>query len=297
MIGAERGFLLLTSQLGNPERKPLTTPQLRMLDSRMRNLEPEDPDRDLNRRDLIRLGYGPEMADRILSLLSEELLLEHYLRRGRMLGCIPLTRVTEGYPPAVRTRLGPDSPGCLWARGDPEILCSPMIGLVGSRMLRPLNAQFAREVGRQAALQGYTLVSGNANGADRSAQSACLEAGGRVISVVATPLCDQREQKNVLWLAEDDFDMRFSPQRALSRNRVIHALGKMTFVAQSSLDTGGTWDGTVKNLRFGWSRVLGFDDGSPAMRKLFAMGAEPVGLEQLGCFDTIITEEPTLFDQ
>jgi hypothetical protein len=62
---------------------------------------------------------------------------------------------------------------------------------------------------------------------------------------------------------------------------VIHALGAMTFAVQSSYRTGGTWDGTVKNLRFGWSTVYGFGDGSPAMVELEQMGAQLVGMDAL----------------
>jgi DegV family protein with EDD domain len=57
-----------------------------------------------------------------------------------------------------------------------EILKSPGISLVGSRDLNPINEEFAREAGKQAALQSYTLVSGNARGADKTAQNACLAA-------------------------------------------------------------------------------------------------------------------------
>ena len=289
--------MLLCSQLGDPDRRPLSTAQLRTLQRRMKLLSPDDPDRDLERQDLLGLGYGPEMAQRILSLLAEEERLEAYLRRGKQAGCVPLTRLTAGYPRQLQDKLGPDCPGCLWAKGDPALLEGPLIALVGSRRLEPENAAFAAEVGRQAAAQGYTLVSGNAVGADRTAQESCLEAGGRVISVVATPLRLQRQQKNVLWLAEEDYDQPFSAQRALSRNRVIHALGEKTFVAQSSLECGGTWDGSVRNLRFGWSPVLCFDDGSPAVRRLCAMGADPIGMKELQSFSTIIPEIHNLFDQ
>ena len=78
----------------------------------------------------------------------------------------------------VSKLLGDDAPGCLWAKGNLELLSRPMISLVGSRDIMPRNLEFARELGRQAALQGFVLVSGNARGADRAAQSACLEAGG-----------------------------------------------------------------------------------------------------------------------
>ena len=284
MRPVERGFLLLSSHLGDPRRKPLTTAQLRLLADRVHNRLTDAEDRDLETRDLMSLGYGPDMASHIKQLLNEEDVLDHYLRKGEVLGCTPVTRVSEHYPLHLRKRLGMDSPGVLWARGDLSLLQQPMVSLVGSRELREDNWKFAAEVGRQAALQGYVLVSGNARGADRTAQDSCLNAGGSVISVVADELWKQPLQDKILYLSEDDFEEGFTAQRALSRNRVIHALGIVTFVAQSSLHTGGTWDGTVKNLQNRWSNVYGFVDGSEAMNALAQMGATLIDTSDLNAF-------------
>lgn len=295
MTGPERGFLLLTSRLGNPDRKVLTTPQLRTLAGRMKDFELDDPDRDLTAADLSGLGYGQEMAQRIVALLSEEELLEHYLHRGKKRGCVPLTRVSPGYPASLKDKLGADVPGCLWARGNLSLLHNTVISLVGSRDLNPNNAEFAREAGRQAAFQGYTLVSGNARGADRTAQEAALAAGGRVISIVADELWKHEPQAGVLFLSEDCFDEPFSAQRALSRNRCIHAMGEKTLVAQCSYQHGGTWDGTVKNLRFSWSPVFCFDDGSPGVRLLREMGANLVGTDDLSNLSGLMPSESNFF--
>lgn len=294
MTGPERGFLLLTSHLGDPQRPVLTTAQFRTLASRMQNMEKPLEDREVTVSDLISLGYGRDMACRIQGLLAEEDLLHHYLSRGQRLDCVPVTRVTETYPLILRQRLGLDSPGTLWAKGDLSLLNTPAISLVGSRELKPENHAFAEAVGFQAAKQGLTLVSGNARGADRTAQEACLSAGGRVISVVADELWKHQRKEHVLYLSEEDYDSAFTSQRALSRNRCIHALGRMVFVAQSSLQKGGTWDGTAKNLHFGWSPVACFRDGSEASRELEQMGAYLIGLEDLQDFGNL-PEETALF--
>ncbi len=281
MNARERGFLLLSSHLGDPNRKSLTPAQLRTLAKAMQYEKVPAEDRDIKAEDLIQLGIGRDLARRIILLLEEEDVLDYYLQKGKNMGCVPVTRVSEDYPLILRKRLGMESPGVLWAKGDVSILREPMISLVGSRDLHDENRDFAAEVGRQAALQGYTLVSGNARGADRTAQDACLEAGGKVISVVADSLASHGAKENILYLSEDGFDEGFSAQRALSRNRVIHGLGLKTFVAQSSMKSGGTWDGTVKNLRFGWSAVFCFGDGSDAARTLIRMGANSVRREDL----------------
>lgn len=277
----ERGFLLLASHLGNPERKVLTMAQLRNLAGRIQGANPPEKERALSAGDLTTLGYSPEQADRILSLLDDGPLLERYLLRGNRMDCVPVTRVSEHYPAIVRRRLGLDSPGCLWMKGDPALLEAPGIALVGSRELLPENREFAREVGRQAARQGLVLVSGNARGADRAAQDACLEAGGRVVSIVADQLEHYPLRSRITFVSEDGFDLGFSAQRALSRNRVIHALGRMVFVAQARLGRGGTWDGVTRNLRLNLSSVACFRDGSEAMQELEQMGAFLVGTEDL----------------
>ena len=291
MTGAERGFLLLTSHLGDPDRPVLTVAQFRTLADRMIHADCVPEERDLQVADLLSLGYGREKAGRILRLLQEEDLLHHYISRGKRLDCVPVTRVTAQYPLILRQRLGQDSPGTLWAKGELSLLTLPAISLVGSRELRPENHAFAQAVGRHAASQGLVLVSGNARGADRAAQDACLEAGGRVISIVADELWKHPLRERVLYLSEEDYDSPFTAQRALSRNRCIHTLGRMVFVAQSGQQKGGTWDGTAKNLRFGWSTVACFRDGSAASTELEQMGAYLVDMENLSDFDVL--QEPT----
>ena len=293
----ERGFALLASHLGDPSRRPLTAPQLRVLAQRVGEMERQDPDRDLTEQDLRALGYGSEMTRRIVDLLAQEDVLNHYLSRGRRAGCVPVTRVTAEYPLLLRKNLGLDSPGILWARGDLSLLNTPAVALVGSRDLNPENHHFAEDVGRQAALQGLTLVSGNARGADRVAQEAALEAGGAVISVVADELAKQPLRENLLYLSEDGFEESFSNLRALSRNRCIHAMVWRTFVAQTASGTGGTWDGSVRNLRAGWSDVYCFRDGSEGAQRLCSMGAMPVCIEELSDFGALPEKEKSIFDR
>lgn len=297
MRGAERGFLLLSSSLGAPQRHPLTTAQLRTLADRFWNLERKDPEQALTAEDLRSIGYGQTMAERILELLSHQEQLDYYLSQGKRAGCFPITRVSEQYPLAVRKRLGLDSPGVLWAKGDIGILGRKKIALVGSRDILPSNKAFAQELGYQAARQGYVLVSGNARGSDRIAQDACLASGGQVITVLADRLSVYPEQENVLALSEEDFDMGFSALRALSRNRIIHTLGQMTFVAQCTEGGGGTWNGTLRNLRGHWSPVFVMGDGTDASRRLVDMGAQSVKTEQLQDLSGLPQPILSFFDQ
>ena len=281
MRGPDQGFLLLTSNLADPARKPLTVAQFRNLAKRVAAAERVLDSRDLIPQDLIKLGYDEGMVQRIYGLLSGTNQLREYLRRAWDCDCYPITRLNPLYPKTVRRRLGLDSPGVLWAKGDITLLGKPAVAVVGSRDLQEENRVFAREAGFQIAKQGYVLVSGNANGADKCAQEACLEAGGQVISVIADSLQKQLLRENVLYLSLDDFNQEFSVQRALHRNHVIHTLAELTLVCQCTLGKGGTWDGTLMNLKNGWNPVYCYSDGSEAAFQLQNRGAAPVLVEDL----------------
>lgn len=269
----EQGFLLLTGYLGDPERKALTVAQFRKLTALARAMEKPANQREMTVEDLVAIGCNRDMAHRVLNLLSQQEQLHWYLEKGKRSGCTPVTRISQDYPHRLRKVLNMDAPGVLWAKGNVDYLRLPAVALVGSRELYPENHAFATEVGKQAALQGFVLVSGNARGADRTAQESCLAYGGKVISVVADALEDQPQRDNVLYISEEGFDLPFTSQRALQRNRIIHSMGDKTFVAQAALEKGGTWSGTCYNLRCGLSAVFCFDDGSVASRALQNWGA------------------------
>ena len=261
----------------------------------MRQRERTEEQREIEMQDLVAIGYDRAMAERILQLLEQEEQLRWYLHRAK--DCVPVTRVSDGYPDLLRRKLGMDCPGCLWVKGDLSLLRRPAVALVGSRNLRQENAAFARAAGEQAAAQGFVLVSGNAVGADQTAQDACLHAGGAVISIIADRLDEKKSVPGVLYLSEDGYDQPFSAQRALSRNRLIHSLGSCTLVAQSDLGKGGTWDGTVKNLRHNWSPVFCYDDGSKAAAELEQLGAVLIGCDALTALDQLRSNMMNFIDQ
>lgn len=287
MNAREQGFLLLSSTLGNPERKPLTIPQLRELAKRVQQMPPNNEVRDLTVKDLTGIGYSIDAAQHIICLLSEQQQLQWYLQRANQWDCYPLSRISLSYPALLRKRLGMDAPGCLWLKGNVQLLNLPAISLVGSRDLHEKNRIFAQEVGKQAARQGVTLVSGNARGADLVAQEACLAGGGNVISVIADELHAKPLQHRVLYISEEGFDLPFHKFRALSRNRIIHCLGSITLVAQSSKGIGGTWQGTIQNLKKNWSPVFCCNDQSDASFALSQMGAEWIDAQQLQDFSRL----------
>ncbi len=291
MRAAEEGILLLCCRLGG-EEKPLTPGEYRRLALRVLE-QPRMREEELTVGTLRALGYDDAQAERIVRLLSRRARLRAYL------AAVPemrvLTRISPGFPTRLRV-LGERCPAALFCLGDVSLPDSRAVALVGSRRLLPENRTFAARLGAQAAKEGLTLVSGDAVGADRSAQDACLGAGGRVVCFVPDELTRHIPRKNVLFCSAEGYDFPFSAPRALERNRYIHALAEKVFVAQSTLGAGGTWQGATDNLSHGYSPVFVYNDGSEAARALAGCGAQlldgvPASLsnlsgEQLTIFDT-----------
>lgn len=286
MTAPERGWLLLCAELGTQD-KPLTLPQLRQLRQRIRAAgPPETPDRALTSADLRALGYDAATADRIAALLQREAALDAYLEAGAYHRVVPLTPLSQAYPAQLRTVLGDDAPPVLFARGDLSLLQKQAVALVGSRRLEAQGLAFAERIGTLAAREGYVLISGNAQGADRAAQDACLRHGGSVISVLADSLADHVPGSRQLLLCEEGWHLPFSTQRALRRNRIVHALALRSFVAQTDCGFGGTWRGASDALRLGCA-VFVQADASEGAVDLIRRGATPISLDELQDLSTL----------
>lgn len=278
MRQTERGLLLLCCPLGDPMAGALSLAQARELSRRARaaGIGEEDPLRDVTVKDVRRLGYSEYEAGHIVSLLGRERQLDGYLLAAEKADVAVITRLDARFPQRLREQLGARCPAALFCRGDLRLLQRPCISVVGSRHLAQPGAQFAAQAGRLAAREGFTLCSGDAMGADRTAQEACLRGGGSVLIFPATELVYCPARENVLYAAEGGFELGFSAQRALGRNRFIHAMGEKTLVAQTGFGKGGTWNGSLDNLQHEYSPLFVFDDGSEGVRALCARGATPV---------------------
>ena len=236
----------------------------------------EDPFRDVTVKDVRRLGYSEYEAGHIVSLLGRERQLDGYLLAAEKADVAVITRLDARFPQRLREQLGARCPAALFCRGDLRLLQRPCISVVGSRHLASPGAQFAAQAGRLAAKEGFTLCSGDAMGAVRTAQEACLSNGGSVLIFPATELVYCPVRENVLYAAEGGFELGFSAQRALGRNRFIHAMGEKTLVAQTGFGKGGTWSGSLDNLQHEYSPLFVFDDKSEGAQALCARGATPV---------------------
>lgn len=280
MTPQEQGYLLLCCTLGKKDAEPLRLSELRALRRKMHEAEAPKQDRELRPEDLLALGYPEPTAQRIVSLLQRQALLQAYLSELSAKGITPVTCASSAYPVQLK-KLGDEAPAVLFAKGDVSLLQRRAIALVGARDLRVQNAAFAAAVGAQAAQAGFALVSGNAPGADRTAQEAALIAGGTVISFIADRLEKCCAEDNIVYLSEDGTNSAFSTFRALRRNAFIHALAEKTYVAQCNYGRGGTWAGTTQNLTHGYSPVFVFRDGTEGQKQLCELGAVAVDTPEI----------------
>ena len=283
MTTAELGFLLLCCDIADG-LPPLTLHRLELLRRRMQAQECSKPDCELDAQAFEALGYKKEYAAYLSALFAREEALDTYLTLGAQRQCYPLTCVSDGFPP-LRARLGTRCPAVLFYRGDLSLLQAKRITLVGSRQLSEQGRAFAERIGQLAAKEGYTLVSGNARGADKTAQDACLAHGGSVISVVSEPLYAlPQPDERMLYLAESGWHQEFTPARALSRNRLIHALGERSFVAQCAPGSG-TRKGAEDALKHGIAPVFVHKDGTKEAEALASLGAALICLDSLQTLD------------
>lgn len=278
MKAVERGVMLLCCRLADPDAKPMTLAQFRELSRRANTLgaSADDTLRAVKEADIMRLGYDAEQAERIVGLLNREDLLDQYLSGMEHAGITALTRISERYPAVLAKKLGLSCPPVLFAKGDLSLLRYRAVSVVGSRRLMPEGADFARTAGRLIAQEGFALCSGGAEGADSIARQATLQNGGYAVIYTPLELWKCRPEERTLYLSEDGFELPFTAQRALSRNRLIHATGEKVLVAQVRNGVGGTWSGTAENLRRGYSPVFVHDDGSEGAQALMARGASGV---------------------
>jgi predicted Rossmann fold nucleotide-binding protein DprA/Smf involved in DNA uptake len=233
-----------------------------------------------------KVRVGPEMAARLHRLLAREGQVALELERLDRLGIWVLTTASDQYSSLLRERLGDSSPPVLFGLGERSLLDRDGLAVVGSRDADPESLEFARELGRQAARQGWALVSGAARGIDTEAMRGAFEAGGAVVGVA--PEGVERYLRDVslraafmdggaTCLSPYRPDAPFSVGAAMGRNRLIYCLARAAIVVNSAAGSGGTWAGALEAIGKGWVpiHVRDADPGS-GNAALIAKGGLPL---------------------
>lgn len=84
----------------------------------------------------------------------------------------------------------------LYYRGNWELVDTRCVAVVGTREPSSEGLANTARIAQALVRRGFTVVSGLAKGVDRVAHTAALEAGGRTIGVIGTPLFDSYPKEN-----------------------------------------------------------------------------------------------------
>jgi DNA processing protein len=156
-------------------------------------------------------------------------------------------RGQAGYPAVLEELEQP--PEILYVMGDPEILKTQRMGIIGARRATSFGIAAAQMAGRVCAESGVTVVSGGALGCDSAAARAALDAGGTTIVVVGTG-ADQVYPSRSRDVYERSLatggaivsirDWGAQPARFAfpQRNLIIAALGEALMVCEAGVHSG-----------------------------------------------------------
>lgn len=146
----------------------------------------------------------------------------------------------------------PTPPPVLYHRGKvelPENLgVRSLIGIVGTRDPSEYGRRWTRKISTALAQNGFTVVSGLAEGIDTEAHRSCLEAGGRTIAVLGTgvdvvyPPRNRDLYNQILsqGLVLSEYPAKTPPDRTHfpRRNRIIAGISRAVLVMEAPTKSG-----------------------------------------------------------
>ena len=126
--------------------------------------------------------------ERVEELLNRGMAMGVALEKWQRAGLWVITRSDSEYPKKLKDRLQKNAPPLFFGAGKQQLLFTPALAVVGSRQANENELQYSRELGRAAAEQGYSVISGAARGVDENAMLGALEAGGTSIGILSGSL-------------------------------------------------------------------------------------------------------------
>lgn len=204
---------------------------------------------------------------------------------------IRLTAVDSAYSPLLLQMKGyPEVLSCV---GDPEVLQTPTISIIGSRKMSRYGEMVARLLVPPLVQAGLMVVSGLAYGIDSLSQRLALKEGGRCVAVLGSgfnrlyppshlPLAEEIARSGCL-LSEYGPDEEPLKHHFPERNRIVAGLSPFTLIIEAAAYSG-TLSTASHALNAG--REVGVVPGdimaeqSAGVHQLLLQGARPITCAQ-----------------
>ena len=167
---------------------------------------------------------------------------------------------TPGEPHYPRLLLEiPNPPSILYYSGQVEpsenLGEKPVVGIVGTREPSDYGIRWTRKITTALAKNGFTVVSGLANGIDTETHQAALQAGGRTILGTGVDVIYPQKNRQLYHqilkqgLIMSEYPANTPPDRGHfpSRNRIIAGLSRAVLVMEAPLKSGALITATYAN--------------------------------------------------
>jgi predicted Rossmann fold nucleotide-binding protein DprA/Smf involved in DNA uptake len=196
-------------------------------------------------------------TDRLRALLNRGFALSLSVEKWTAGGIWVISRDDAVYPPRLSERLKKLAPALLYGCGDIEVMNTGGLAIVGSRDIDESGIEFTNSIGEACAREQLTVISGGARGVDQYAMLSAVQAGGKVVGVMADSLArsttsanarDAIREGRLTLVSPFDPEAGFNVGNAMSRNKAIYALADYGVVVTSGFNEGGTWSGAIEQL-------------------------------------------------
>lgn len=267
MSEQSQAVLLLTAWLGKPgkgEVKPLAPREWGRFALWLKE-QGRSPEDLLNTRDVPALLQGWSDRDidapRIQQLLERGAVMAIALEKWERAGLWAITRSDPNYPSRLKRLLKTDAPPVLFGSGNRKLLDRGGIAVVGSRDLGAEELAFTEKLGGQIAMDGKSVVSGGARGADETAMLGALAHEGTVVGILADNLLRASSSAkyrpalmdgNLVLISPFNPEASFNAGNAMARNKYIYCLADAAVVIKATKNEGGTWSGAIEALKKHW---------------------------------------------
>ena len=198
-----------------------------------------------NRSELLACGVPESAVSYLQAPAWDE--VEADLRWAEQSGNSIMTWQDPLYPPLLKQ--APSAPPVLYVTGDPSVLSTSQLAIVGSRNPTKSGAETAEQFAKFLAEAGLTITSGLAYGVDGASHRGALQGKGRTIAVMGTglkhiyparhqSLSEAIAAQGGALVSEFPPDTKPKAENFPRRNRISSGLSMGVLVVEAALQSG-----------------------------------------------------------